>query len=66
MNQSEDLFRELLVFVILLICLGYYFHFSFVLHDFSCFNIKLAYTYWGCKKFYFLEQGCRTKKFEKP
>ena len=29
-------------------------------------NVKLAYTYWGCTKIYFLKWGRRTKKFKKP
>ena len=29
-------------------------------------NVKLAYTYRGCTKIYFLKWGRRTKKFEKP
>ena len=29
-------------------------------------NVKLAYTYRGHTKIYFLKWGCRTKKFEKP
>ena len=29
-------------------------------------NVKLAYTYRGRTKIYFLKWGCRRKKFEKP
>ena len=29
-------------------------------------NVKLANTYWGRTKIYFLKWGCRAKKFEKP
>ena len=43
---------------------GFFMH----MHDFSLkkINVKLAYTYWGYTKIYFLKWGCRTKMFKKP